>query len=173
MATNNATNTSSPITVSQGGTGLSTLTANALQVGNGTGTVTQLSVGASGTLLNGSTGANPTWTSSPLVSVSGNPTLKIYGTNASVNNGGQILLANDCTTSNYGGAFIACNISGSDTSVAGYIVQQRTNANAFVAQVLYFNYSTQTWTFYNSNSAGLTIDSSGRQYNTRQPAFLA
>jgi hypothetical protein len=59
MATNNATNTSNPITVAQGGTGLATLTAHAVQVGAGTSNVTQVAVGSNGQCLLGSTGADP------------------------------------------------------------------------------------------------------------------
>src|SRR5689334_22553339 len=59
MATNNATNTSNPITVAQGGTGLATLTAHSVQVGNGTGTITQLGVGTNGQVLVGSSAADP------------------------------------------------------------------------------------------------------------------
>lgn len=59
MATNNATNTSNPITVAQGGTGLATLTAHSVQVGAGTSNVTQVSVGTNGQCLLGSTGADP------------------------------------------------------------------------------------------------------------------
>jgi hypothetical protein len=41
------------VTVAQGGTGLATLTVHALQVGNGTGSPTQLAVGTSGQFLAG------------------------------------------------------------------------------------------------------------------------
>lgn len=54
--------------VAGGGTGLTTLTAHALYVGNGTSAPTALSVGATGTLLAGSTGADPVFTGSPSVS---------------------------------------------------------------------------------------------------------
>lgn len=63
MATNNATNTSNPITVAQGGTGLATLTAHAVQVGSGTSNITQLGVGTNGQCLLGSTGADPVFAS--------------------------------------------------------------------------------------------------------------
>lgn len=53
--------------VAGGGTGLATLTAHALQVGNGTGTVTQLGVGATGTVLTGVTGADPAFSATPTV----------------------------------------------------------------------------------------------------------
>lgn len=87
MATNNATNTSNPITVAQGGTGLATLTAHSVQVGNGTGTVTQLSVGSNGQLLCGSTGADPAFTTltstgSTVTYTTGAHTLNVDVTNA-------------------------------------------------------------------------------------------
>lgn len=63
MATNNATNTSNPITVAQGGTGLATLTAHAVQVGNGTGNVTQVAVGSANSVFMGSAG-DPAFTTS-------------------------------------------------------------------------------------------------------------
>ena len=59
MATNNSTNTSNPITVAQGGTGLATLTAHSVQVGNGTGTITQVGVGSNGQVLVGASAADP------------------------------------------------------------------------------------------------------------------
>ncbi len=61
MATNNATNTSNPITVAQGGTGLATLTNHSVQVGAGTSNVTQLAVGATNSVFVGSTGADPSF----------------------------------------------------------------------------------------------------------------
>lgn len=50
------------VTVAQGGTGLGTLTAHALQVGNGTSNVTQLAVGTTDQVLLGATGADPVFT---------------------------------------------------------------------------------------------------------------
>lgn len=50
------------VTVAHGGTGLATLTAHAVQVGNGTSNVTQLPVGTNGQLLIGQTGADPAFT---------------------------------------------------------------------------------------------------------------
>lgn len=48
--------------VAGGGTGLATLTAHAVQLGNGTSAPTQLSVGATGKLLTGVTSGDPAWT---------------------------------------------------------------------------------------------------------------
>jgi len=59
------------INVAGGGTGLTTLTAHAVQVGNGTGTVTQIAVPASGTLFQGNAAADPTWTATPTLGVAG------------------------------------------------------------------------------------------------------
>lgn len=55
------------VVVAGGGTGLATLTAHSIQVGNGTGTVTQLGVGATGTVLTGVTGADPAFSATPTV----------------------------------------------------------------------------------------------------------
>ncbi len=55
------------IAVANGGTGLATLTAHALYVGNGTSAPTALSVGATGTVLAGATGADPAFTATPTV----------------------------------------------------------------------------------------------------------
>ena len=59
MALNNLVNSPFPTVVAKGGTGLVTLTAGSLQVGNGTGTMTQLGVAANGALPIGSAGADP------------------------------------------------------------------------------------------------------------------
>jgi len=59
MSTNSSINTSNPIGVASGGTGLATLTAHAIQVGNGTGTITQVSGGTNGQLLIGATSGDP------------------------------------------------------------------------------------------------------------------
>lgn len=54
------------ITVATGGTSLTTLTIHALYVGNGTSAPTALSVGATNTVLLGSTGADPAFGAVPL-----------------------------------------------------------------------------------------------------------
>lgn len=59
MALNNLINTPFPVSVEKGGTGLATLTSHSLQVGNGTGNMTQLGVATNGQLPIGSTGADP------------------------------------------------------------------------------------------------------------------
>ncbi len=59
MALNNLVNSPFPTVVSKGGTGLATLTAHSLQVGNGTGNITQLGVATNGQIPIGSTGADP------------------------------------------------------------------------------------------------------------------
>lgn len=50
-----------PIAVAGGGTGNSTLTSHSVLVGNGTSAITALTVGATGQLMRGSTGANPSF----------------------------------------------------------------------------------------------------------------
>ncbi len=53
--------------VANGGTGLTTLTAHALYVGNGTSAPTALAVGATGTVLIGTTGADPSFSANPVI----------------------------------------------------------------------------------------------------------
>ncbi len=53
--------------VANGGFGLATLTAHALYVGNGTGAPAAVAVGATNTVLAGSTGADPAFTSTPTI----------------------------------------------------------------------------------------------------------
>lgn len=50
------------LAVTEGGTGVSTLTDHGLLVGSGAAAIDALSVGATGTILTGVTGADPTWT---------------------------------------------------------------------------------------------------------------
>ncbi len=50
-----------PLTVAYGGTGLQTLTAHSLQVGNGTSAVTQLGLGTTVTVLHGNASGDPTF----------------------------------------------------------------------------------------------------------------
>lgn len=61
MATNNAINAPLPLAVSQGGTGLATLTAHGVLVGEGTSNVTPIVLGA-GQVLIGTTSGDPSAT---------------------------------------------------------------------------------------------------------------
>lgn len=58
------------LVVSNGGTGRATLTNHGVLVGAGTGAITQLSVGTTGQVLTGSTGADPVWASPAASSIS-------------------------------------------------------------------------------------------------------
>lgn len=58
---------SAVLDVVNGGTGRATLTNHGVLVGAGTSAITQLAVGATGTVLAGSTGADPAFTASPSV----------------------------------------------------------------------------------------------------------
>jgi hypothetical protein len=66
MATNNATNTQKPITVANGGTGLSTVTSDAVLVGSGAGAITPVS-GSDNQILAGNTAADPSFSGTPAV----------------------------------------------------------------------------------------------------------
>jgi hypothetical protein len=58
-----------PVTVAHGGTGLTTLTAHALYVGNGASNPTALTVGSTNQVLLGSTGADPAFGSLPVAAL--------------------------------------------------------------------------------------------------------
>lgn len=83
MVTNNKTNTSNPVTVAQGGTGLQTLTVHSLYVGNGTSNPTALAVGTTNQVLQANTGANPGWSTATYPPTSGGTgkILRADGTN--------------------------------------------------------------------------------------------
>ncbi len=57
------------LSVAGGGTGLNTLTAHSIQLGNGASTPTQLTVPASGTILQGVASSDPTFTATPTLGV--------------------------------------------------------------------------------------------------------
>lgn len=66
---NNGNWSGTQLSVGNGGTGLTTLTAHAIQLGNGTSSPTQLTVPASGTILQGVATADPTFTATPTLGV--------------------------------------------------------------------------------------------------------
>jgi hypothetical protein len=72
--------------VSGGGTGLATLTAHAIYAGNGTSAPTALSVGATGSILQGSSGADPAFSSTPTLGIAGTTagTLALSGVTSGV-----------------------------------------------------------------------------------------
>lgn len=76
-----ATGTDIPIT--DGGTGVSTITAHALIVGDGTNPINELAVGATGEILIGNTGADPSWSATPAVTSLTATT--VYGTTFDTN----------------------------------------------------------------------------------------
>jgi hypothetical protein len=81
-STNNAINSNDPIQVALGGTGLSTITAHSVMIGEGASNVTPIAVGTNGQVLLGSTSADPafatlTSSSSTLTYTTGAHTLNI------------------------------------------------------------------------------------------------
>lgn len=68
---------SDPLAVNKGGTGLATLTAHSIQIGNGASTPTQLAVPASGTLLTGVASSDPAFSATPTLGVAGATTGKV------------------------------------------------------------------------------------------------
>lgn len=131
MATNNATNTSKPITVAQGGTGDSSVTAYAVLCGGTTttGVVQSVSgVGSSGQILT-SNGASalPTWQAAGAAT-------------------GSIILITTLTASSSGSlAFTSSNITSTYTS---YIIILRGINNASGTTVLNMDWSTNNGSGY-------------------------
>lgn len=87
-----------PITAAQGGTGLTTITANAVLIGNATGSITTVSPGTTGNVLV-STGT--AWASQAPAAATGNvtignTTISLGGTSATLGN----VTLNNCTSGN-------------------------------------------------------------------------
>jgi hypothetical protein len=104
MATNNATNTSNPVTVAQGGTGQTTLTNHGVLVGAGTSGISATATGSSGQLLvSGGASADPVYTTATYPSTAGTSgnVLTSDGTNwsSSAPPGGGVLSASVTLTS--------------------------------------------------------------------------
>lgn len=86
--------------VAEGGTGLATLTAHSIQIGNGTSNITQLGVGTNGQVVVGSTGADPVFATiassdSSVTSALGAGTLGLTVTQATTSQLGGAAFASD------------------------------------------------------------------------------
>lgn len=120
--TNNAIDSNIPIEITKGGTGRSSLTAHSVLVGNGTSGITQLAVGATNTILNGNTGADPSFGALPVAAI----------TNGS---NGQTLIG--------GGAATAYN-----TLTAGSGISITNGANSITIAATGFGAPTQVFSAY-------------------------
>jgi hypothetical protein len=99
-----------PITAAQGGTGLTSVTANAVVIGNGTGSLVTISPGTSGNVL---TSNGTVWSSQAPAAATGNvtignTTITLGGTTSSLGN----VTLNNCT---------AGNATSDSANVAGFI----------------------------------------------------
>lgn len=84
---------STPLSVAQGGTGDATLAAHGILIGNGTSAVVITSVGTTGTVLHGNTGADPTYSSVSLTAdVSGTLSIANGGTAATTAENARVSL---------------------------------------------------------------------------------
>jgi len=83
MATMNPIGSNKPIEIEFGGTKLATLTDHSVLVGSGVAAITPLAVGATGEILIGNTGADPSWSATP--SVTSLTATTVYGTTFDTN----------------------------------------------------------------------------------------
>lgn len=134
-STGSALTSETSLAVARGGTALATLTAHALYVGNGASAPTALAVGTTGTILQGNTGANPSFSTATypstttssriLYSSSDNVVGQITSANTSalvtnssgvpsLTSGGTAnrLLRTDGTTISFAQAALATDVSG-------------------------------------------------------------
>ena len=119
--------TSGTVSVAQGGTGATTLTANGVLLGNGTSAISATAVGSTGQVLVGNTGAAPSWTSLSSIGVtsfSGGTT----GLTPSSGTTGAITLAGTLGVANGG--------TGATSLTSGYLVKGN-GTSAASASVVY------------------------------------
>lgn len=113
------------LVVSNGGTGRATLTNHGVLVGAGTGAITQLSVGTTGQVLTGSTGADPVWAApaASSISITGNSGGALTG-NAFTFTGGTtgLTFAGAGSTETLGGDLVVANGGTGNTTFTAYSV---------------------------------------------------
>lgn len=139
------------ITVTNGGTGRATLTNHGVLVGAGTTAITQLAVGATGTILAGSTAADPSFTSTPTVttigtngSTSGTVTIgSVTGTYnfnlpTSAGTSGQALLSGGggATSMTFGTLGVGAGGTGQTTYTNGQLLIGNTTGNTLTKATL-------------------------------------
>jgi DNA/RNA endonuclease YhcR with UshA esterase domain len=159
------TATGNAVTVSSGGTGLTTLTANNLLVGNGTGNITFIAPGSSGNVIQ----SNGTTLSSVAKIASGNAVTTTSGSSVDFTSipsyakritmilSGVSLTGTDnlwarigsgsFTTSGYTSQAIKANGS-TGTATAGFYVAVGTgNISTYYGQATFYNITGNTWVF--------------------------
>jgi hypothetical protein len=137
---------------------LSGTTNHAVQVGNGTGSLTSIAVGATGQVLTGVTGSDPVWASpaASSISITGDSGGALTG-NAFTFTGGTtgLTFAGAGTTETLGGTLAIANGGTNATSMATSTGIVKYDGTRLVT------------------SSTAKIDSSNRMTNTSQPAFFA
>jgi hypothetical protein len=137
-----------PIDVEDGGTGAQTLTNHGVLLGQGASAIAALAVAATGTVLAGSTGANPAFTASP--SVTGSVTA---GTGLTATTGGLTVTA--------GGAAITGTTTINTTGNANTTIGNAAGSNAITINTGSGNFSLTG----NANTIGIGNDAAGNTIN--------
>jgi hypothetical protein len=131
------------LSVSQGGTGVATLTANALVLGNGTGAVTSVAPGTSGNVLtsNGTTWISQAASSSGVTSLaSADTSLTVSGSTGAVTVKQNLYTGTSFQNTSYPiGSIIVLADSNGSTSSSNYSV------NKIVPQTIYTPANGATW----------------------------
>lgn len=157
---------STPITVAQGGTGLATLTANNVLLGNGTGTLQVVAPGASGNVLasNGTTWVSQAAAGTGFPITLGNTSIAASSTTTSV---GNLTLTNVTISSGTITANVA-NATTDSVNVAGYMGlpqnSQNGNYNVVIADAGKHIYhpagqAAATYTFPANSNVAFTVGS--------------
>jgi len=172
-----------PLTVQQGGTFASTLTQNGVLIGNGTNAVTATVAGTTGQVLTGVTGSAPTFQAAAAGGIA-----TITGDTGGALSGSNITFAGGATGLSFGGAGTTETLTFAGITANGGTVSLATDATTSTINVgtgagakttTLGSTNTTSSTAIKSGSgnivmnSGLTVDSTGRDYNRVQPAFSA
>jgi hypothetical protein len=147
-----------PLSVSNGGTGASTLTSHGVLVGAGTSAVTQISVGSMGTVLIGNSGADPSFSATPsgLTSIGvGNLSLSSSSVISTVGHDLQLIAGNAFPSSNNiylsAGGYVALTGLNEASVPLRFYDSTNTYYSAFKAGTLS---TSTTWTLPTADSTG-------------------
>lgn len=166
--------------VANGGTGVASVTAHALVVGDGTNAINEIAVGTDNTVLLGNTGADPTWGSVPNAALA-NSSITVNGGNNITVTGGTVSLGGSVTSIDITGttqyAVQVGDATGSLDSLAvganGEVLKGNTGANPSWGAVDLTTDVTGTLPVGNGGSGAATFTDHGVLLGSGAAAFTA